>query len=131
MSGVVTGGPRTLLRLEGLGVLVAATVAYGQQDRGWWLYAALFLAPDLTMLGYLAGRRAGATLYNFGHWYALPLACMAWGSFAQAPLLVTVGLIWAAHIGFDRALGYGLKYASGFGISHLGLLARPSTASSR
>ena len=29
-------------------------------------------------------------------------------------------LIWIAHIGLDRALGYGLKYATGFGDTHLG-----------
>jgi hypothetical protein len=26
-------------------------------------------------------------------------------------------MIWLAHIGFDRALGYGLKYSSGFGVT--------------
>jgi hypothetical protein len=26
-------------------------------------------------------------------------------------------MIWLAHIGFDRALGYGLKYSSGFDVT--------------
>ena len=33
-------------------------------------------------------------------------------------------LIWAAHIGFDRALGYGLKYPTSFGETHLGRIGR-------
>jgi hypothetical protein len=39
---------------------------------------------------------------------------MAW------PIAGSVALIWLAHIGFDRALGYGLKYKAGFGFTHLG-----------
>ena len=123
MSGTVTGTPKVLLRLENLFVLVAASAAYGRQSAGWWLFAVLFFAPDLSMLGYLAGRKAGAALYNAGHWYVLPFACIAWGVFGHAQVLAA-GLIWAAHIGFDRALGYGLKYADGFGFSHLGLLGK-------
>ena len=131
MSGTVTGGPRTLLRFEGLCVLIAASLAYGQQSVGWWLYAVLFLAPDLAMLGYLGGRRVGAIVYNVGHLYALPLACIACGGITQSPTVMAVGLIWAAHIGFDRALGYGLKYAEGFGVSHLGVMGKPNLAASR
>ena len=76
------------------------------------------------MLGYLAGRKAGAALYNAGHWYGLPFVYIAWGVFEQAPQVLAVGLIWAAHIGIDRALGYGLKYPDGFDVTHLGLIGR-------
>lgn len=31
-----------------------------------------------------------------------------------------VALIWLLHIGFDRAIGYGLKYPSSFKETHLG-----------
>ncbi len=99
----VTGAPRQLLRLEGLLVLVAASVTYGRLEAGWWPFALLFFAPDLTLLGYGAGRAAGAALYNAGHWYGLPAVCVAWGVLAQAPEILAAGLIWAAHIGFDRA----------------------------
>jgi hypothetical protein len=117
-----------LLRLEGLFVLIAASAAFVRLGASWWLFAALFLAPDLFMLGYLAGRKTGAALYNLGHWYGLPFACIAWGVFGQAPQVLAVGLIWAAHIGFDRALGFGLKYAVSFGASHLGLMGKARTA---
>ncbi|WP_443748182.1 DUF4260 domain-containing protein [Asticcacaulis solisilvae] len=128
MSGTVTGAPKALLRLEGLFVLIAACAAYAHTGGNWWLFAALFLAPDLSMLGYMAGRKAGAALYNLGHWYAAPLACLAWGVFGQSPLALDIGLIWMAHIGFDRTLGYGLKYADGFGATHLGLKGKAARA---
>ncbi len=124
MSGTVTGAPNVLLLLEALFVLIAAAAAYARSDANWWMFAILFLAPDLSMLGYLAGRKAGAAIYNAGHWYGLPFACIAWGVFGQASLVLALGLIWIAHIGFDRALGYGLKYSDGFGFSHLGLMSK-------
>lgn len=128
MTGTVTGGPKALLRLEGLFVLIAACAAYAQTGGNWWLFAALFLAPDLAMLGYLAGRKTGAFFYNLVHWYALPFAAIAWGVFGQNALALDIGLIWAAHIGFDRLLGYGLKYADGFGATHLGLKGKAAKA---
>jgi len=128
MTGSVTGAPKALLRLEGLFVLIAACAAYARTGGDWWLFAILFLAPDLSMLGYLVGRKAGAALYNLGHWYALPFAAVGWGIFGHNALALDIGLIWAAHIGFDRALGYGLKYADGFGATHLGLKGKAAKA---
>jgi hypothetical protein len=120
MSGHVTGAPRTLLRLEGLLVLAGATMTYSRLDAGWWLFAFLFFAPDLFMIGYLVGRKVGAAVYNLGHCYALPLAAIGIGIVWPAPQITAAGVIWTAHIGFDRALGYGLKYNDGFGSNHLG-----------
>ena len=128
VSGAVTRTPNLLLRLEALFVGVAACVAYSQLGVSWWLFAILILAPDLSMLGYLGGPKAGAATYNFAHWYGLPFACVGWGVFGHAHLVLAVGLIWVAHIGFDRALGYGLKYAEGFGFTHLGIKGRSSGA---
>ena len=128
MSGIVTRAPRTLLRLEALFVVIAALAAYARLGASWWLFAILFLAPDLSMIGYLAGRKAGAAIYNVFHWYGLPFACIAWGLIGQAHQVLALGLIWAAHIGLDRALGYGLKYTEGFGFSHLGLMGQARNA---
>lgn len=124
MPGAVTGAPRTLLRLEAVLVAIAASIAYARLGASWWLFAALFFVPDLSMLGYLAGRRAGAMLYNTGHWYGWGFACIAGGVFGLAPQVLAVGLIWATHIGVDRALGYGLKYADAFGFSHMGMTGK-------
>ena len=38
------------------------------------------------------------------------------------PLAVLVSLVWFAHIGLDRGLGYGLKLPAGFKHTHLGRL---------
>ena len=124
MNGIVSGWPRVLVRSEGFAVLVAASVAYGWQGGSWWLFAALFFVPDLSMIGYVAGSKLGAALYNLAHWYVLPLACLVWGAFGHFPEALQIGLIWAAHIGFDRSLGYGLKYPEAFGVSHLGRMGK-------
>ena len=111
---------RIAFHLEGAGVALACGILYGQSGGSWMLFAALLLVPDLMMLGYLAGPRVGAALYNLGHTYIGPLALAGIGAWTgtQTPLLI--GLIWGAHTGMDRALGYGLKYPIGFKDTHLG-----------
>ena len=109
-------------RLEGLALLAAAILAYAQAGQGWLLFAVLFLAPDLSFAGYLAGPRAGAWAYNLAHSLIGPLLLGAAGLLGGADLAIGLALIWLAHIGFDRALGYGLKSSEGFGVTHLGLI---------
>jgi Domain of unknown function (DUF4260) len=125
-AGVVTGGLRTLLRLEGLTLFVGMTLLYGVWDGSWWVYAIVFLAPDLSFAAYLAGPRAGAIVYNAAHSYMAPMALMTTGFALSSPLVLSIAMIWLAHIGIDRALGYGLKYATGFGFTHLGRIGRAS-----
>jgi hypothetical protein len=126
-TGIVTGGVRTLLRLEGLMLLAGMTLLYAHSGESWWLYAILFLAPDLSFAGYLAGPRIGAIVYNAAHSYLAPTALMMAGFALAFPLALAIGTIWLAHIGFDRALGYGLKYAAGFGFTHLGRIGEKVT----
>jgi hypothetical protein len=111
--------PRLLLHAEGAVVFAGATVLYFHEGYAWWLYLLLALAPDLSMLGYLGGPRTGALAYNAAHTFALPVALAVVGVLADADGLVAVTLIWIAHIGADRALGYGLKYPSAFKDTHL------------
>ena len=111
--------PRWLLRLEGLALLAAAVVLYFHFDYPWWLLLVLALAPDLAMIGYLAGVRVGAFSYDAVHTTALPIALGLVGVLAEGDLAVQLALIWLAHIGADRALGYGLKYPTHFKDSHL------------
>ena len=120
---MVQGGVRWLLRAEGLALLAAASLAYGGTGASWWLFAALFLLPDIAMLGYLAGPRIGALAYNAAHATPLPLAIGLVGWWV-APWLLPYALVWLAHIGFDRAAGYGLKYASAFQDTHLGRIGQ-------
>jgi len=123
-TSAVTGGVRTLLRLEGLTLFAGMTLLYGFWGGPWWVYAVLFLAPDISFLGYLAGPKAGAIAYNAVHSYIVPMALMTAGFGFAPPLLLTIAMIWLAHIGFDRALGYGLKYSAGFGFTHLGRIGK-------
>jgi hypothetical protein len=111
--------PRRLLHLEGLAVLVAALTLYFDAGYGWLALVLLFLAPDLSMLGYLGGPRVGALAYDVVHTYALPVALALVGVLGEVGLATQLGLIWLAHIGLDRLLGYGLKYPTGFKDTHL------------
>jgi len=120
----VRGGPRYLLRIEGLLALGLSVLAYSHLDGSWAWFAALFLMPDLVLLGYLGGPRLGAALYNIGHSFIGPALLAGAGWSFGAPALLLGAVIWTAHIGFDRALGYGMKYASGFRDTHLGRVGR-------
>jgi hypothetical protein len=116
--GAVTGGLRTLLRLEGLALLIGMTLLYYIWDGSWWVYVLLFFAA------YLSGPRFGALVYNAAHSYLGPMAMMTGGFATASPLVLSIAMIWLAHIGFDRALGYGLKYSSGFTDTHLGRIGK-------
>ena len=112
---------RILLRLEGLAAAAVTAVLYARTGVSWWLFAALWLAPDLSMLGYLGGYPCrGARVYNAIHSYVAPVALGLSAYLLHAHVLLAVALIWANHIGVDRLLGFGLKYADGFRWTHLG-----------
>jgi hypothetical protein len=102
--------PRLLLHLEGLALFVAAAIVYVDGDYNLWLVLILFLAPDLGLLGYLGGPRVGAATYNALHTTTVPLVLGVAALLTDWTLGIEIALIWAAHIGIDRAIGYGLKY---------------------
>ena len=109
-------------RLEGLALLAVSVLAYARFGEGWLLFAVLFLTPDLSFFGYLAGPRIGAWAYNLAHSLIGPLLLAAAGGLTGDEQFVALALIWLAHIGFDRALGYGLKSSDSFSVTHLGLI---------
>ncbi len=111
--------PRSLLHAEGLAVLLGAVLLYFDAGYGWVLLVVLFFAPDLSMLGYVAGPRAGALAYDVVHAYVGPVALGVAGVLTETDLAVQLALVWTAHIGLDRLLGYGLKYPTGFKDTHL------------
>jgi hypothetical protein len=123
-TGAATGGVRTLLRLEGVALAIACMVFYSYFEGSWWMFAILLLAPDLSFLGYLAGPRAGAAVYNVAHAAILPMLLGIVAMVMPSALAMHLALIWSAHIGLDRALGYGLKYDTGFAFTHLGLIGK-------
>lgn len=118
--GAAHGAPGLILRLEAAAALAASLAFYARSGEGWVMFGLLFLVPDLSMLGYLAGRGVGAAAYNAAHSYLAPAALGAVALIFAPPHLLGIALIWIAHIGFDRLLGYGLKYATAFGDTHLG-----------
>jgi hypothetical protein len=111
--------PKLLLHAEGAVVAIAAVALYLDAGYAWWVLVVLALAPDLSAVGFLAGPRVGTVAYDVAHTYVWPVALAAVGVVADADIAVQLGLIWATHIGVDRAIGYGLKYPSGFKDTHL------------
>lgn len=111
--------PAGVLRLEGAAVAAASLVLYAAGDASWGLFALLILAPDLGLLGYLAGPRFGAHAYNLTHNLVLPVVLGAVGVATAGTTATAVSLIWLTHIGVDRAVGYGLKYPDDFRRTHL------------
>jgi hypothetical protein len=122
--GSVTGSNARTLRLEGAVVLISAMFAYHTRGESWLVFAALFLVPDVMMLGYLISPRFGAAAYNAGHTYAAPALLALGGYMFGINNVYGPALIWIAHIGVDRALGYGLKYGTSFNDTHLGKIGK-------
>jgi len=129
LAGAVEGMPRLLLRLEGVALALAAVYTYYRIGANWWLFGGLILVPDVSLVAYFGGTRLGAIAYNTFHVTLAPIICGALGFLLPSFDLLSVALIWATHIGVDRALGYGLKYGAGFGFTHLGRIGGAMTGS--
>lgn len=112
--------PMVLLKLEGLLVLMVAVLMYRELGASWLLFVLLFLVPDVSIVGYLSGVAVGAITYNAVHTYTLPLVLYSAGFLTERSSWMALAIIWAAHIGFDRLLGYGLKYPTQFRDTHFG-----------
>ncbi|MDZ5513589.1 DUF4260 domain-containing protein [Vibrio fluvialis] len=105
-------------------ILLISLLFYSTSGFSWSLFGWLFLVPDIALLGYLFNPRVGAVAYNITHSLLIPLGLAAVGVILGGSLALSLAAIWIAHIGFDRALGYGLKYGSGFTHTHLGRIGR-------
>lgn len=108
------------LRLEGLVILGVALWLYNDIGYSWWWFALGLLIPDVSMAGYAVNNRVGAFVYNLGHSLAFPLLVAFLGYTQESNVVLAIGLIWLAHVGMDRAFGFGLKKKSGFKYTHLG-----------
>jgi Domain of unknown function (DUF4260) len=112
------------IRLEWAAIAVAATAAYAMTSGSWALFGLLVLAPDLSMLGYLAGPRIGAVCYNAFHILVWSVLLILAGLYTGSQHAMEIALIWLVHISVDRALGYGLKLPGSFQDTHLGRIGR-------
>ena len=109
-----------LLKLEEVSEMLLALLVFTQLPYAWWVLPATFLLPDLSIIGYLAGPRVGASCYNLAHHKAVALAVGVAGWWFAQPLLLLAGTVLLFHSAFDRVLGYGLKFPTGFRDTHLG-----------
>ena len=123
-SGAATGGVRDILRWEGAALFAGMSLFFWISGASWLIYALFFFVPDLSFLAYLAGPRIGAGVYNAMHATIGPLLLVLGGLLLAEPMAGSIALVWLAHIGLDRALGYGLKYDAGFGFTHLGRIGK-------
>jgi hypothetical protein len=130
-SGAVVYPAVFFLRAEGFAVAALTAMLYARSGASWWLFAALWLVPDLSMLGYLVDSCWGARCYNAVHTYLTPLTLAIAGLLLHQGALLPYALIWTNHIAVDRLLGYGLKYPAGFGWTHLGKLGKAKADPSR
>ncbi|MGV3768027.1 MAG: DUF4260 domain-containing protein [Chitinophagaceae bacterium] len=115
---------KTWLNTEELGamLLCLAGIWYMNTGIAWYWWILLFFSPDISMLGYLGGNKAGAFLYNLFHHKGVGCVWIAVGIFLEKDMAVVAGLLLIAHCSFDRLMGYGLKMNEGFKHTHLGVL---------
>jgi hypothetical protein len=115
---------RTWLRLEGIAAFAAGLAIFGLAGGPWPLAIPLLLVPDVSMIGYLRGPRLGALTYNLVHNWAIGLAVLGLGAWSGNGAVILAGAILVAHVGMDRAMGYGLKLPTSFQETHLGRIGK-------
>jgi hypothetical protein len=115
---------RGWLRLEGMAAFIAGLALYGWLGGSWLLVVPLLLLPDLSAVGYLRGPRLGAFTYNLVHNWALGLGVLGLAVATNSVPLAIAGAILVAHVGMDRAVGYGLKLSTSFHDTHLGRMGK-------
>lgn len=123
-SGMTHGAVRSWLRFEGLAAFGAGLVLFGASGGPWLLLVPAILLPDISAAGYLAGPRVGSISYNLVHNLVPGIVAVGLGAWLASPVLVQAGAILIAHVGMDRASGFGLKLPSSFQDTHLGRMGR-------
>jgi hypothetical protein len=110
---------KIFLHLEGMAVLALCLYLYGSLQFSWILFLVVLFLPDISMVGYAFNHKTGAKVYNLFHTYSISILLVILGLFFSNSSILAIGLIWTAHIGMDRMLGYGLKYPTNFKDTHL------------
>ena len=123
---MISGGLKLLLRMEGLVLFAAGLAAFLYLKQSVWIFAGLFLVPELSMAAYFAGPKLGSIVYNIFHTTIGPLLLAIYGVLFGELFAQVLASVWLAHIGLDRAIGYGLKYATDFMDTHLGRIGGPA-----
>ena len=123
-AGMTTGAVRTWLRLEGLAAFAFGVALFGATGGNWLFLIPLLLLPDISAIGYLASPRIGTFTYNLLHNWVPGIVTLGIGAWLASPAIVLAAAILIAHVGIDRAVGYGLKLPSSFNDTHLGRMGR-------
>jgi hypothetical protein len=118
--------PILILRLESAVWFLLSLYFYHSIGGSWWKFMALFLVPDLSLLGYFISKRCGTLCYNAMHTTLVPVSLIVLGMISNFEYFF-MGVIWFIHIELDRALGLGLKSQSGFFNTHLSKIERPQS----
>jgi len=108
------------LKIEELFMFLFGIYLFNLLDYQWWWFLVLILAPDIGMIGYLFGNKAGALMYNVFHHKGIAIAIYLLGVYLSISMVQLIGIILFSHSAMDRILGYGLKYDKGFKYTHLG-----------
>ncbi len=85
----------------------------------WWVWILVFLAPDISMIGYVVNNTVGAFIYNLFHHQLLAVVVWLIGLAIQQPYVQLAGLVLLGHSSLDRVMGFGLKLNKGFKFTHL------------
>ncbi|WP_405204965.1 DUF4260 domain-containing protein [Aquimarina sp. LLG6339-5] len=115
---------KSTLQLEELAMLGLGIYMFSLLSFSWWLFLALFLIPDIGMLGYLVNNKIGAFAYNIFHHKGVAILIYFMGLYLSNEFIQLSGIILFSHAAFDRILGYGLKYEKGFKFTHLGEIGK-------
>ncbi len=118
---------KTLINLEEAAQFALSIVLFAKLPFVWWLYPALLLVPDLSMIGYAVNNTVGAFTYNLFHHKGTAIVIGIIGLLVGSNYLLLTGIILFGHSAMDRMMGYGLKYNKGFKFTHLGSLAPERT----
>lgn len=112
---------KTIIKLEELAMFMGSILLLiFIYQASWWWYLILFVGPDISMLGYLGGNKAGAFLYNLFHHKGIAIMITVFGFISQTETLIVIGLVLFGHSSMDRFAGFGLKTDKGFKFTHLG-----------
>ena len=121
------GSMKTTIKIEEAAMFGLSIYLFSLTQFAWWWYLALILAPDIGMLGYIAGNKVGAFTYNLFHHKGIAIMILAMGWYFSNAWVGLAGIILFGHSSMDRVMGYGLKYEDGFHDTHLGQLKKPET----
>lgn len=115
---------KSIIKLEELGLFILGIYLFSQMEYAWWWFLVLIFVPDISMIGYAFGNKAGALGYNIAHHRGIAVAVYLIGIYCSNVEIQLSGVILFSHSAMDRMLGYGLKYETGFKYTHLGEIGK-------